>query len=159
MTRLRRDTWWVHVSSACKAQKKHPQRGRPLARGTGAVAEGGGESEGCIRAKTSGNRDTLGPGRAKAARVGVSFPEGPMSNALTLHDMSPGLRKVVGRESPRATLAEEPDAGKSACPELARGRVGQPLGLLYKVFSTDCARLPVQALHHQELPTSHASAP
>jgi hypothetical protein len=30
---------------------------------------------------------------------------------LTLHDMSPGLRKVVGRESPRATLAEEPDAG------------------------------------------------
>jgi hypothetical protein len=34
-----------------------------------------------------------------------------MSNALTLHDMSPGLRKVVGRESPRATLAEEPDAG------------------------------------------------
>jgi|GEM_PF-5120347 len=34
-----------------------------------------------------------------------------MSNAWTLHDMSPGLRKVVGRESPRATLAEEPDAG------------------------------------------------
>ena len=34
-----------------------------------------------------------------------------MSNALTLYDMSPGLRKVVGRESPRATLAEEPDAG------------------------------------------------
>jgi hypothetical protein len=34
-----------------------------------------------------------------------------MSNALTLHDMSPGLRKVVGRESPRAPLAEEPDAG------------------------------------------------
>jgi hypothetical protein len=38
------------------------------------------------------------------------LPEGPMSNALTLHDMSPGLRKVVGRESPRATWAEEPDA-------------------------------------------------
>jgi len=34
-----------------------------------------------------------------------------MPNALTLADMSPGLRKVVGRESPRATSAEEPDAG------------------------------------------------
>ena len=34
-----------------------------------------------------------------------------MSNALTLSDMSPALRKVVGRESPRATSAEEPDAG------------------------------------------------
>jgi hypothetical protein len=34
-----------------------------------------------------------------------------MPNALTLDDMSPGLRKVVGRESPRATSAEEPDAG------------------------------------------------
>ena len=34
-----------------------------------------------------------------------------MSNALTLADMSPGLRKVMGRESPRATSAEEPDAG------------------------------------------------
>ena len=64
-----------------------------------------------------------------------------MSNALTLHDMSPGLRKVVGRRSPRATLAEGAGCRKSACPELARGRVGQPLGLLYKVFSTDCARL------------------
>ena len=34
-----------------------------------------------------------------------------MSNALTWSDMSPALRKVVGRESPRATSAEEPDAG------------------------------------------------
>jgi hypothetical protein len=40
-----------------------------------------------------------------------ALPEGPMSNALTLHDMSPGLRKGVGRESPRATVAEEPEAG------------------------------------------------
>ena len=34
-----------------------------------------------------------------------------MFNALTLSDMSPALRKVVGRESPRVTSAEEPDAG------------------------------------------------
>ena len=34
-----------------------------------------------------------------------------MPNALTLDDMSPRLRKVVGRESPRVTSAEEPDGG------------------------------------------------
>jgi len=39
----------AHVSSATKAQKKRSQRGRPPARGTGAVADGGRESEGCIR--------------------------------------------------------------------------------------------------------------
>src|SRR2546428_12996922 len=47
------------------AQNKRPHRGRPLVRGTGAVADGGRESEGCIRAVTSGNRITPGPGRAK----------------------------------------------------------------------------------------------
>ena len=71
-----------------------------------------------------------------------------MSNALTLHDMSPGLRKVVGRESPRATLAEEPDAGNPLVRILARGRVGQPLGLLYKPL---CTRDPFSAstLHEE----------
>src|SRR5215470_8178500 len=34
-----------------------------------------------------------------------------MPNALTLDDMSPGLRKVVGRESPLVTSTEEPDGG------------------------------------------------
>ena len=38
-----------------RAQNKRSHRGRPLARGTGAVAEGGRESEGCIRALRSGN--------------------------------------------------------------------------------------------------------
>ena len=71
------DTLRAHVSSALEAQNKRPQRGRPSARGTGAVAEGGRESEGCIRAVTSGNRGTLGPGRAKAARVGVIFWRDP----------------------------------------------------------------------------------
>src|SRR2546429_1982596 len=74
VTRLRRTTRWrAHVSSALEAQKKRPQRGRPPARGTGAVAKGGRESEGCIRAVTSGNGLVAGPGRAKAARVGVDF--------------------------------------------------------------------------------------
>jgi len=67
----------THVSSAQEAQNKRPHRGRPLARGTGAVAEGGRESEGCIRALTSGNRVTPGPDRAKAARVGVIFWRDP----------------------------------------------------------------------------------
>ncbi len=35
------------------------------------------ESEGCIRAKTSGNGVVPGPGRAKAARVDVSFRREP----------------------------------------------------------------------------------
>jgi hypothetical protein len=59
------------------AQNKRLHRGRPLARGTGAVADGGRESEGCIRAVTSGNGVALGPGRAKAARVGVNFRREP----------------------------------------------------------------------------------
>src|SRR5262250_1461710 len=71
------DTWRAHVSSASKAQNKRPQRGRPHARGTRAVAEGGRESEGCIGARTSGNGITPGPGRAKAARVGVNFGRAP----------------------------------------------------------------------------------
>jgi len=60
-----------------QAQNKRLQRGRPLARGTGAVADGGRESEGCIRAWTSRNGVTPGPGRAKAARVDVSFRREP----------------------------------------------------------------------------------
>src|SRR5439155_11927718 len=62
VTRLRRTTRWrAHVSSAHAAQKKRPQRGRPSARGTGATAEGGRESEGCIRVWTLGNRVHLDP--------------------------------------------------------------------------------------------------
>ena len=38
---------------------------------------GGRESEGCIRARTSGNGLAPGPGRAKAARVGVSVRRDP----------------------------------------------------------------------------------
>jgi hypothetical protein len=44
---------------------------------TGAVADGEEESEDCIGAKTSGNRKALGPGRAKAVRVGVNFWRAP----------------------------------------------------------------------------------
>jgi hypothetical protein len=73
--RLRRTTrWCAHVSSA---QHKRWHRGRPRARGTGAVADGGREAEGCIRAWTSGNGGTPGPGRAQAARVEVSFSRAP----------------------------------------------------------------------------------
>ena len=62
VTRLRRTTRWrAHVSSASKAQNKRLQRGRPHARGTRAVAEGGREPEGCIGATTSGNRVIPGP--------------------------------------------------------------------------------------------------
>jgi hypothetical protein len=49
------DTLRAHVSSAREAQNKRSHRGRPAARGTGAVADGGRASEGCIGAVTSGN--------------------------------------------------------------------------------------------------------
>ena len=55
------------------AQNKRLHRGKPRARGTGALADGGRESEGCIGAWTSGNGVAAGPGRAKAARVDVNF--------------------------------------------------------------------------------------
>ena len=48
---------------------------------------------------------------SKGGPCWCELQKGTMPNALTLADMSPGLRKVVGRESPRATSAEEPDAG------------------------------------------------
>src|SRR5215510_272168 len=60
-----------------QAQNKRLHRGRPLARGTGAVADGGRESEGCIRAVTSGNSEATGPGRAQAARVDGNFRRAP----------------------------------------------------------------------------------
>jgi len=78
VTRLRRTTRMrVHVLSAQGAQNKHSQRGKPPARGTGAVADGGRESEGCIGAWTSGNGVAAGPGRAKAARVDGNFRREP----------------------------------------------------------------------------------
>ena len=55
------------------AQNKRLHRGRLLARGTGAMADGGRASEGCIGALTSGNSEAAGPGRAKAARVDGNF--------------------------------------------------------------------------------------
>src|SRR5438105_1518453 len=48
---------------------------------------------------------------SKGGPCWCELQKGTMPNALTLADMSPGHRKVVGRESPRATSAEEPDAG------------------------------------------------
>jgi len=58
-------------------EEKSPHRGRPLARETGAAADGARESEGCKVALTSGNGVAPGPGRAKAARVDASFRREP----------------------------------------------------------------------------------
>ena len=48
-------------------------RGSAFPRGTRGACEGAWESEGRIRATTSGNGLAPGPGRAKAARADVSF--------------------------------------------------------------------------------------
>jgi hypothetical protein len=105
-----------------RAQKKRPPRGRPPARGTGAVADGGRESEGCRGAMTSGN------GVARRTRPSPGGPcwcellGGPLSNALTLIDRSPGPQEVVGRMT---TSHISGGAGwwTSPCPDLVRGRV------------------------------------
>jgi hypothetical protein len=67
----------VLADRAQGGKEKHPYRGRPQARGTGAEADEARESEGCKVATTSGNGVTPGPGRAKAARVDASFRREP----------------------------------------------------------------------------------
>ena len=67
----------VLADRAQGGEEKHPHRGRSLARGTGAAADGARESEGCKVAETSGNGVAPGPGRAKAARVDASFRREP----------------------------------------------------------------------------------
>src|SRR4029450_4003569 len=101
VTRLRRT---ARGGRTCRrppwAQNKRPHRGKPPARGTGAVADGGRESEGCIRARTSGNRVTPGPGRAKAARVGVIFWRDPCPTPCrckTWHQDCGGQGEVAAR--------------------------------------------------------------
>jgi hypothetical protein len=69
VTRLRRTARCGRTCRRpCGVQHKRPHRGRPSARGTSAMAEGGRESEGGIGASKSGNGLAAGPGRAKAAR-------------------------------------------------------------------------------------------
>src|SRR5207237_8362963 len=63
------------------------------------------------RSVDGGEQGTPWTQPSKGGQCWCELQKGTMPNALTLADMSPGLRKVVGRESPRATSAEEPDAG------------------------------------------------
>ena len=63
-----------------------------------------------------------------------------MSNALTLSDMSPALQKVVGRESPRATSAEEPDAGNPLVRIWRGAGSGNRSAYSTTAFSTDRVR-------------------
>src|SRR5262245_63255634 len=63
-----------------------------------------------------------------------------MPNALTLDDMSPGLRKVVGRESPRVTSTEEPDGGNLLVRIWRGAGVGNLPAYSTTAFSTDGAR-------------------
>ena len=57
-----------------------------------------------------------------------------MGNALTLRTMSPGLQEVVVRDVATSHIGGRAGCGKSARPDLVRGRVGQPPGLLYNTF-------------------------
>src|SRR5262249_13324316 len=141
----------AHVSSAQEAQNKRPHRGRLLARGTGAVAEGGRESEGCIGAVTSGNGMATRTRPSKGGPCWCDLLEGPMSNALTLRDMSPGLQEVVGREVATSHISGRAGWWKSPCPDLARGRGGQPPGLLYNgILAPVSAGAPRRSPHRPD---------
>ena len=70
-------TPFAQADRAQSGEEKRSHRGRPLARETGAAADGARESEGCKVAWTSGNGVAPGPGRAKAARADVNFRRGP----------------------------------------------------------------------------------
>jgi hypothetical protein len=60
-----------------------------------------------------------------------------MPQALTLDDMSPRLRKVVGRESPRVTSTEEPDGGNLLVRIWRGAGVGNLPAYSTTAFSTD----------------------
>ena len=77
------------------------------------------ESEGCIRAMTPGNGYPPGPGRAKAARVGVIVRKGPMTGASTSANHVTATSNGSG---PRATSHISGRAGwwKSPSPDLVR---------------------------------------
>ena len=65
-------------AQALPAKKKRPHRGRPVARDDRSCEpKATGESEGPIRAETSGNGVAPGPGRAKRARVRMNFRRAP----------------------------------------------------------------------------------
>jgi hypothetical protein len=57
-----------------------------------------------------------------------------MGNALTLRTMSPGLQEVVVHYVATRHTGGRAGCGKSARPDLVRGRGGQPLGLLYNAL-------------------------
>jgi hypothetical protein len=66
-----------------------------------------------------------------------------MPHALTLDDMSPRLRKVVGRASPRVTSTEEPDGGTLLVRIWRGAGVGNLPAYSTTAFSTArCSRRP-----------------
>jgi len=103
---------------------------------------GAGESEGCIRAPTSGNGVAPGPGRAKAARVGVSFWRAPrpMLDVGPLVTRTPG-GNGKGRQSPlRAARVErdrKPHPRRSRMVEISLSGSGEgPGGAIPRGYST-----------------------
>ena len=100
VTRLRRTT---RCGRTCRrsswAQNKRPHRGRPLARGTGAVGRRRQGVGGLHRSDDVGERGNARTRPSTGGPCRCELQEGSMSNALTLNDMSPALRKVVETRS------------------------------------------------------------
>src|SRR4030095_1725214 len=86
-----------------------------------------------------------GNARTRPSKGGPCWCElwkGTMPHALTLSDMPPRLRKVVGGESPRVTSTEEPDGGNLLVRIWRGAGVGNLPAYSTTAFSTDYAYLP-----------------
>jgi hypothetical protein len=123
VTRLRRTTRWrAHVSSAIghRTSARHEvghRQGEP---------EPWPKEAGSRRAAYERGRRGTGHPWTRPSKGGPCWCDllkGPMSNALTLSNMSPGLQEVVGREVAMSHISGGAGWWKSPCPDLVRGRV------------------------------------
>jgi hypothetical protein len=111
---------------------------------------GGRRGQGVGGRQRSDDVGERGNARTRPSKGGPCWCElrkGTMPNAVTLADMSRRLRKVVGRESPRVTSAEEPDGGNLLVRIWRGAGVGDLPAYSTTVhqttaFSTDCVRPP-----------------
>src|SRR5713101_7191076 len=105
------DTRRAHVSSALEGTEQAPAAREATGKGNRSGGRRGQGVGGLHRSDDVGEQGDPWTRPSKGGPCWCERQKGTMPHALTLEDMSPGLRKVVGRESPRVTSAEEPDGG------------------------------------------------
>jgi hypothetical protein len=140
-----------HVAGARVVGLKGPEQA-PAAREATRQGNqrGGGRGQGVggrQRSEDVGERDQARTRPSKGGPCWCELRKGTMPHALTLDDMSPRLRKGVGRASPRVTSTEEPDGGNLLVRIWRGAGVGNLPAYSTTAFSTDRVRLPWRAPH------------